>query len=82
MFMTKIILEDDHILRILAVILDPNTPEQQMTAICDFFAHDVPDFLGWCEQLRGRLPGLAPADIVFVSNQAELAAKVLLTPMR
>ena len=75
--MTKIILEDDHILRILAVILDPNTPEQQKAAICDFFSHDVPDFIGWCERVRARLPGLAPADIVFVTDQAELAANIV-----
>ena len=77
MLMTKIILEDDHILRILAVILDPNTPEPQKAAICDFFAHDVPDFIGWCEQVRARLPGLAPADIVFVTDQAELTANIV-----
>jgi phosphoglycerate dehydrogenase-like enzyme len=75
--MTKIILEDDHILRIVAVILDPNAPEQQMEATCAFFAHDVPDFLGWCARARARFPGLAPADIVFVTNQAELAANIV-----
>jgi phosphoglycerate dehydrogenase-like enzyme len=75
--MTKITIEDDHILRILAVILDPHVPEQHKTAICDFFAHDVPDFLGWCEQVRARLPGLAPADIVFVTDQAELAENIV-----
>ena len=75
--MTKIVLEDDHILKILSVILDPGAPEQQKSAICNFFAHDVPDFLGWCEQLRARLPGLAPADLAYVTNQAELVANVV-----
>ena len=74
--MTKIILEDDHILRIVAVILDPNVSKQQKEAICTFFAHDVPDFLGWCEQVRARLPGLAPADIVFVTDQAGLRENI------
>jgi glycerate dehydrogenase len=74
--MKKIVLEEDHILRILAVILDPKAPEEHKAAICRFFAHDVPDFLGWCEQLRARVPGLAPADIVFVSDQAELMANI------
>ena len=27
-------------------------------AVARFFAHDVPDFLGWCAALRARLPGL------------------------
>ena len=75
--MKKIILEEDHILRILAVVLDPKTPEQHKAAIREFFAHDVPDFLGWCEQLRSRLPGLAPANIVFVKDQTELAAQII-----
>jgi phosphoglycerate dehydrogenase-like enzyme len=75
--MTKIIIEDDHILKILTVILDPGAPEQQKSAICDFFAHDVPDFLGWCERLRARLPGLTPAELVYVKNQAELAANIV-----
>jgi phosphoglycerate dehydrogenase-like enzyme len=74
--MTKILIEDDHFLRIVAVILDPKTPEDHKVAICRFFAHDVPDFLGWCEQLRTRVPGLAPADIVFVNEQAELIVNI------
>lgn len=74
--MTKIVLEDDHILKILTVILDPGAPERQKSAICDFFAHDVPDFLGWCERLRARLPGLTPAQLVYVTNQAELATHI------
>jgi phosphoglycerate dehydrogenase-like enzyme len=36
----------------------------------------VPDFLGWCEQVRARLPGLAPAETVFVTDQAGLAANI------
>jgi phosphoglycerate dehydrogenase-like enzyme len=75
--MTKIILQDDHILRILTVILDPDVPEHQKAAICNFFAHDVPDFIGWCEQLRARRPGLTPTHIVYVANQAELEANIV-----
>ncbi len=41
-----------------------------------FFAHDVPDFLGWCERLRTRLSGLGPAEVVFAIDQRELAAKI------
>ena len=75
--MPKIVIEDDHILRILAVMLDPGAPGQQKAAIRDFFAHDVPDFPGWCERLRARLPGLIPADLVYVTDQAELAANAV-----
>ena len=74
--MKKIVVEDDHFLKILGVILDPTTPEPHREAVCRFFAHDVPDFLGWCEQLRARIPGLYPVEVVFVADQEELAAKI------
>jgi phosphoglycerate dehydrogenase-like enzyme len=75
--MTKLILEDDHILRILSVVLDTNVSEPQKTAICGFFAHDVSDFVDWCKNVRARLPGLTPAEIVFVTNQVELTANIV-----
>ena len=74
--MTTIVVEDDHFLKILGVILDPTAPEPHRAAVCRFFAHDVPDFLGWCEQLRAHLPGLYPAEVVFVADQKELTAKI------
>ena len=74
--MTKILIEDDHFLRVVAVILDPATSDEHKRAVCDFFAHDVPDFLGWCERLRTRLSGLSPTEVVFAIDQRELAAKI------
>ena len=75
MTMIKIVIEDDHFLKIVPVILDPATFPEHKRAVADFFKHDVPDFLGWCERLRVRLPGLAPAHVVFASNQDDLKAK-------
>ena len=74
--MKKIVVEDDHFLKILAPILDPRTPEPHRAAVCRFFAHDVPDFMGWCEQLHARMPGLYPAEVVFVADQDALAAAI------
>jgi lactate dehydrogenase-like 2-hydroxyacid dehydrogenase len=74
--MPRIVIEEDHFLKIIPVVLDPATPPAHQRAVADFFAHDEPDFLGWCARLRERLPGLYPARVVFADEQADLVAKV------
>ncbi len=66
--------EFDHFLRILAVMLDPRAPEEHRRAVADFFAHDIPDFSARCERFRREIPGLFPADIRFAANEGELAS--------
>jgi lactate dehydrogenase-like 2-hydroxyacid dehydrogenase len=73
--MTRIVIEEDHFLKIVPVVLDPATPEAHRRAVADFFAHDEPDFLGWCGRLQQRLPGLYPAEVVF-ADEADFAAKI------
>jgi glyoxylate reductase len=74
--MTRIVIEEDHFLKIVPVVLDPATPEAHRHAVADFFAHDEPDFLGWCGRLQQRLPGLYPAQVMFAADEADLAAKI------
>jgi phosphoglycerate dehydrogenase-like enzyme len=74
--MTRIVIEEDHFLKIVPVVLDPATPEPHRRAVADFFAHDEPDFLGWCGRLQKRLPGLYPAEVAFAADEADLAAKI------
>src|SRR5215468_2248133 len=74
--MTRIVIEEDHFLKIVPVVLDPATPDAHRQAVVDFFAHDEPDFLGWCRRLQQRLPGLYPAEVVFAADEADLAAKI------
>src|SRR5260370_7521589 len=74
--MPTILIEEDHFLKIVPVILDPATVPEHRRAVADFFAHDVPDFLGWCEGLRARIPSLYPARVVWARDQAELLAKL------
>jgi len=74
--MTRIIIEEDHFLKIIPVVLDPATAEEHCGAVADFFAHDVPDFLAWCSRLRQRLPGLYPAEVVFAADETDLARKI------
>jgi phosphoglycerate dehydrogenase-like enzyme len=73
---TKIVIERDHFLQVLPVVLDPSTPAEHQEAWVNFFSHDVPDFPAWCEQLRGRIAGLFPAEIVFAEDQEDLERKL------
>src|SRR5260370_638811 len=74
--MTRIIIEEDHFLKIVPVVLDPAIPEAHRHAVADFFAHDEPDFLGWCSRLQQRLPGLYPAEVIFAAGEADLKTKI------
>ena len=69
-----IVVEDDPFPRMLQVMLDPAAAPERFAALADFFAHDLPDFAGWCEQLRARAGKLYPAKVQLVSSQAELHA--------
>jgi glyoxylate reductase/D-3-phosphoglycerate dehydrogenase len=74
--MPTLLIEEDHFLKIVPVVLDPDIPDAHRRAVADFFAHDVPDFLGWCERLRGRIPGLYPTRVVWAKDQADFLAKL------
>jgi hypothetical protein len=64
-----IVAEDDPFIRIVQVVLDPSTPRERLDAFAHFFEHDEPDFPGWCERLRAKLPGLYPAEVRLVAAQ-------------
>ena len=74
--MKRILVESDHFLKILPVMLDPRTSDEHVRAVGDFFAHDVPDFLDWCERFRGEIPGLYPAQVEFAEDQADFDLKI------
>jgi phosphoglycerate dehydrogenase-like enzyme len=74
--MPTLLIEEDHFLKIVPVILDPDIPEAHRRAVADFFAHDAPDFLAWCEALRARMPGLHPTKVVWADDQADFLAKL------
>jgi phosphoglycerate dehydrogenase-like enzyme len=69
-----VVVEDDPFPRLIQVILDPTTPAARLAAFCHFFAHEEPDFAGWCERLRARLKRLYPAEVRLVPDQAGLRA--------
>jgi len=43
-----VVVEDDPFPRLIQVILDPATPAARVAAFSHFFAHEEPDFAGWC----------------------------------
>lgn len=73
--MMRIVVEEDHFLKILPVILDPETPDEHAHAVADFFHHDIPDFAGWCGHFRRELGALYPAKLVFAGSEVDLEAK-------
>jgi phosphoglycerate dehydrogenase-like enzyme len=67
-----IVVEDDPFTRIVQLVLDPTAGAERHTAFADFFAHDAPDFEGWCKSVRARAPGLSPAQVRLVGSPQEL----------
>jgi len=68
--------ENDPFLRLTQVVLDPTASRERMAAFADFFAHDEPDFAGWCDKVRRAVGGFAPAEVRLVDTQDELRANL------
>jgi phosphoglycerate dehydrogenase-like enzyme len=71
-----LIVEDDPFLRIVQLVLDPNASRERLAAFADFFAHDEPDFAGWCAKVRQKAGGLYPAEVRLVESQEELRSNL------
>src|SRR5262245_19442562 len=68
-----IVVEDDRFLRMLQVVLDPDTPAERYAAFADFFAHEA-SLDDYCARVRATIPGLFPARVRMVETQDELRA--------
>ncbi len=71
-----IVVEDDRWLRLVQVVLDPDTSPMRRAAFADFMAHDEPDFPGWCARLRARAGALYPAEVLLVGTTEELQREI------
>jgi len=71
---TVLVVEDDRFLRVVGVVLDPNTSSERCAAYADFFAHDEPDFAGYCKRVRARAAALYPAEVRLVTTEDEMRA--------
>ena len=69
-----VVVEDDLFLRLIQVILDPQTPAARLAAFSHFIAHELPDFTAWCNRLRARLQRLYPAEVRLVADETALSA--------
>jgi phosphoglycerate dehydrogenase-like enzyme len=70
----KFVIENDTFLRLIQVVLDPAAPEERFRAFAHFCLHDLPDFRGWCENIRDRASNIYPSDVQLVDDQSELLA--------
>lgn len=70
--MPRIIVEEDRVLRLIQVILDPKVSQERIAAFADYNSTDVSDFSNWLKNLRHKIPKIYPADIKFVTSQEEL----------
>ena len=71
---SALVVEDDRFLRVVGIVLDPNTSPERTAAYADFFAHDEPDFDGYCRRVRARVGKLFPREVRLVETQNEMRA--------
>jgi phosphoglycerate dehydrogenase-like enzyme len=69
-----LVVEDDRFLRVVGIVLDPETSIERSAAYADFFAHDEPDFDGYCRRMRERVGALFPARVQLVETQEQMRA--------
>lgn len=71
--MPVVVAEDDPIIRNVQVALDPDAPEDRRAAIADYFSVDLPDFSGWCDELRARAPNAWPSEFRMIGAEEAFA---------
>jgi phosphoglycerate dehydrogenase-like enzyme len=69
-----LVVEDDPFLRVVGIVLDPTTSAERSAAYADFFAHDEPDFAGYCARVRARVGGLFPSQVRLVETAEDMRA--------
>jgi phosphoglycerate dehydrogenase-like enzyme len=71
-----LVVENDVWARLIGVVLDPATTRERWNAFADFMSPDLPDFQGWCDQVRKTAGSLYPSDVKLVDSQAELRSSL------
>ena len=69
-----ILVEEDPFLRLVGIVLDPDTAAERVAAFADFFAHDEPGFLDWRRELQRKSAAIYPAEVRAVDTVEELHA--------
>jgi phosphoglycerate dehydrogenase-like enzyme len=68
----KFVVENDTFLRLIQVVLDPTAPRERFEAFAHFCLHDLPDFHGWCENIRAQVPSIFPSTVHLVDDNRQL----------
>jgi phosphoglycerate dehydrogenase-like enzyme len=71
-----LVVEDDPFLRMVGIVLDPSTSAERHAAFADFFAHEEPDFDGYCMRVRARVGKLFPCQVRYVDTTEEMHASL------
>ena len=72
--MPTIVIQNDHIIRALSVMLDPDCDPERLAGFADYYSVDMPEFPQWCEDLRKKYPAVAPSRVVLTDSQEEFRA--------
>jgi len=67
--MPTLVVQNDHIIRALQVMLDPDCPKERLDAFADYYSVDMPEFPEWCETIRAKYPAVAPAHVILADDQ-------------
>ena len=76
MRMPTVVVEEDRVLRLVQILLDPQAPRSRVEGFADYMAHDVADFEQWCGSVRAQAPQLYPSRVRLISTQQELLAEL------
>ncbi|MPY70374.1 MAG: D-glycerate dehydrogenase [Alphaproteobacteria bacterium] len=69
--MPTIAIQDDHIIRVLSVVLDPDCPKERADGFADYYSVDMPEFPKWCEEIRARYPAAYPSKVLLAKSEEE-----------
>ena len=72
--MPILVIQNDHIIRALSVMLDPDCDPERLAGFADYYSVDMPEFPQWCEELRKKYPAVAPSRVVLTNSQEEFRA--------
>ena len=72
--MPTLVIQNDHIIRALSVILDSDCDPERISAFADYYSVDMPEFPDWCENIRRKFPTMARSRVVLTNSQEEFRA--------
>jgi phosphoglycerate dehydrogenase-like enzyme len=71
-----LVVEDDPFLRLAGIVLDPTTATERYAAFADFFAHEEPDFDGYCARVRARVGAFFPCQVRLVETVEDMRTRL------